>query len=79
MHSPRIQFWFVGSTQQAVLVDTLGFDDTNKSEMQTLQMIGVWIRKTYIAIFPHAEITCSEGHCFAWHVRVQIPLLIQRI
>jgi len=50
MHSPRI------STQQAILVDTLGFDDTNKSNMQTLQMIGVWIRKTYVAIFPHAEI-----------------------
>jgi len=54
MHSPRIRFWFVGSTQQAVLVDTLGFDDTNKSDMQTLQMIGVWIRKTYVAT--HAEI-----------------------
>jgi hypothetical protein len=46
-----------GSTQQAVLVATLGFDDTNKSDMQTLQMIGVWIRKTYVAIFLHAEIT----------------------
>lgn len=54
MHSPRVRFW--GSTQQAVLVDTLGFDDTNKSDMQILQMIDAWMRKTYVIIFPHAKI-----------------------
>ena len=30
-----------------VLVDTPGFDDTHKSDMEILQMISDWLKKTY--------------------------------
>ena len=35
-----------------VLVDTPGFDDTHKSDMEILQMISDWLKKTYIFLFP---------------------------
>ena len=33
-----------------VLVDTPGFDDTHKSDMEILQMISDWLKKTYFFI-----------------------------
>ena len=37
-----------------VLVDTPGFDDTHKSDMEILQMISDWLKKTYFfySFFP---------------------------
>jgi hypothetical protein len=34
-----------------VLVDTPGFDDTHKSDMEILQMISDWLKKTYFIFF----------------------------
>jgi GTPase Era involved in 16S rRNA processing len=31
---------------QIVLVDTPGFDDTHRSDMEILEMIGDWLKKT---------------------------------
>ncbi|KDQ53012.1 hypothetical protein JAAARDRAFT_39726 [Jaapia argillacea MUCL 33604] len=36
-----------GTTERVVLVDTPGFDDTNKTDMDILNMIGIWLEKTY--------------------------------
>jgi len=33
-----------------VLVDTPGFDDTNKSDKQILDMISQWMTKTYVGV-----------------------------
>jgi predicted GTPase len=35
-----------GRDDRLVLIDTPGFDDTNKSDMVILQMIGDWLEKT---------------------------------
>lgn len=46
-----------------VLVDTPGFDDTHKSDMEILQMISDWLKKTYNLLsilfffFPHRKTT----------------------
>ncbi|KDQ53013.1 hypothetical protein JAAARDRAFT_442684 [Jaapia argillacea MUCL 33604] len=36
-----------GTAKRVVLVDTPGFDDTNKTDMDILNMIGAWLAKTY--------------------------------
>jgi predicted GTPase len=33
-----------------VFVDTPGFDDTNKSDKQILEMISQWMTKTYVCV-----------------------------
>ena len=33
-----------------VLVDTPGFDDTNKTDEQILKLIGSWLKKTYVEL-----------------------------
>ena len=37
-----------------VFVDTPGFDDTNKSDKQILEMISQWMTKTYVGVPVHA-------------------------
>ena len=36
-----------------VLVDTPGFDDKDRSDEQILQLIGSWLKKTYVELDPH--------------------------
>jgi hypothetical protein len=50
-----------------VLVDTPGFDDTHRSDMEILQMISDWLKNTYffsillpiLLSFPHKKTTSS--------------------
>ena len=44
-----------------VLVDTPGFDDTNKSDKEILQMIGDWLKKTYFSLLLPRFFSSREG------------------
>ena len=35
-----------------VLVDTPGFDDKNRTDEQILELIGSWLKKTYVELDP---------------------------
>ena len=39
-----------------VLVDTPGFDDTNKEDKEILEMINQWMKKVYVGLSAHARI-----------------------
>ncbi|KAF8159712.1 hypothetical protein B0H34DRAFT_415061 [Crassisporium funariophilum] len=46
VHAVRVQ-GHKSYGDRIVLVDTPGFDDTNRSDMEILEMIGTWLKKTY--------------------------------
>ena len=53
-----------------VLVDTPGFDDTHKSDMEILQMISDWLKKTYSLLYYYYSFlfffSSQEGGIFVY-------------
>ncbi|PPQ74129.1 hypothetical protein CVT24_012841 [Panaeolus cyanescens] len=41
-----------GTTTNVVLIDTPGFDDTNKSDLQIFQLISAWLERTFLQQIP---------------------------
>ena len=42
----RIKVEVAGSNEEVVLVDTPGFDDTYRSDLEILEMIAEWLKDT---------------------------------
>ena len=45
-----VQSGLVESAKDIVLVDTPGFDDTTRSDLEVLRMIAEWLNKTYASL-----------------------------
>ena len=57
-----------------VLVDTPGFDDTHKSDVEILQMISDWLKKTYFFPLILVSFSSQEGCIFITRYKKSIKL-----
>ena len=44
-----------------VLIDTPGFDDSSRTDEQILELIGAWLKKTYVELDPRNRY-CLDNH-----------------
>jgi predicted GTPase len=66
----KLQF-FERSLFDVVFVDTPGFDDTNKTDGEILELIADWLNKTY-----ELSLMVSLGLTFYTAMNVKLPWLV---
>ena len=64
--------------KKIVLVDTPGFDDTTRSDMEILSMISHWLKTTY-AVFFFLSSTLSSGYRYERDVKLSGLIYLHRI
>ena len=62
-----------------VLIDTPGFDDTTRSDMEILSMISHWLKTTYVVFFVFLSRTPSFGHRYERDVKLSGLIYLHRI